>query len=161
MATYFDVQDPAHVAMILPAEMRKAAELATVVEEVEQDILDRYTRRLPMPSYWPGYSPSPNGTALYPGAFALDDTGQTWLLLRGYAIDPADADARFTLAFRRAIAEVTGWRLQRLRRDIAAESQQLMEGKHVRWSKASVEKYPPDWDRRLREFDLRDPNYVI
>jgi hypothetical protein len=151
MAKFFDPSDPAHLNLLLPVDLRKATELPQVVEEVESEILARFTRRMT----------KEKASLLYPGAYMLDysvsTTDYSYVMLRGYATELEDMDPGLVNAMLLTEAAVIPWRLKWVRRDSAVHSQHTSEGKFIRWREDAYDRFPQDWDIHLRPFDMRSP----
>lgn len=151
MARYFDTESPEDLALILPAEMRKASEIQTTVDLVEDEILEKYTRRFDALTL----------AESYPDATVLTDTTDTAIMLKGYDNDPLLTESRLATALKRTVALVTSWRIRYHRRDPAVHSQHTTEGKFTRWNASASDEFPQDWSRFLRQFDLRDPGSYL
>lgn len=147
MARYFDIESPGDLALILPAEFRKWSELSVVVDLVEDEILERYTRRrdpLELASE-------------YPDAVVSEDAEDVAVFLKGYSNTPAETDAALVTALKRTIALVTTWRIRSHRKDPMVHSQHTTEGKFTRYLGSASDDFPENWNRFLRRFDLRPP----
>lgn len=151
MATFFNTGEPNDVALVLPSEFQKAAELDSVVDTIEYELIDRFTRRLD----------ADVGADRYPDAYSSDVTSTLFVLLRGYNPLLSMADTGLAEALRRTIGHCVGWRLQYLRREPHIHSQHTTEGKFARYTSDSKSSFPPDWDKYLRHYDLREPPAYI
>lgn len=139
MAQYFDLStDIAMVRDGYHATLRRQPEIA---HRVEQEILDRYTRFLP----------NPQDPARAIGVSAGSDL---FVFLRGYAVDPAQANPMLRRTLRQAVVEVLTWRLAQAQQNpLHREEQAGAVEVTIRYRDDAREPFPPGWDRTLSAFD--------
>lgn len=165
MTTYFDSNDVAHLAL-LPPEMREAQDLADVAAEAEADVINVFTKRTPDLRYTalqPAVGDGAPTVLLYSDRQATMIGDQLYVFLHGYQedADHASVDPDFKVAMRRAIAEVIKWRLRRWSQDLAVQSEGNRDGMSRSWRDSAEDPFPKGWSRWLREYDTREPVWVM
>jgi hypothetical protein len=149
MASYFDVG--ADADMVSP-DVRSAQDLSIVAAQVEADVIRFYTKKEPdAASGW---------RENFPEGVEVNATLGLYVYLAGYDVDADAADMDLVTAMKATIADVTVWRLHqnKLGPNVLAKSDGLggqnRKGKEFRTN--ANDKFPADWDWRLRPFSTRD-----
>lgn len=165
MTAYFDPNDVAHLAL-LPAELREAQDLADVAADAEADVINVYTRRaadLRYTAQLPAIGDGAPTVLLYSNRTATKIGVDLYVFLEGFQedADAATVDADFKVAMRRAIAEVIKWRLRRWSQDLAVQSEGNRDGMSRSYRDSAEDPFPKGWSRWLREYDTREPVWVM
>lgn len=136
--------DPAGDVNLIPKDLRSSNRLAEVSAQAERDVIASYTK----------VSADPDGVE-------VDAALSLRVLLRGYAVDPTQANAHLRQALKDTVAAVASWRLFTEKADPSIESESTQDGKHRKYRMGADKAFPRDWDRRLRSFDIRAVPYSI
>jgi len=153
---YFDFEDSAHLAL-LPAEVRSLSDLENLVARAEAEILSFFT------------------LTAQEVAFTVRDSGRTrtelldgsgdgigiYIYLKGYDLDPDDAEANFATAFRREISGAITWLIEWDRNDRSIASEGDGIGKSRTYRTDATDPLPPDFPRFLQPFDSREPAWSL
>lgn len=161
-ATFFDATEDYDKAL-LHSSVRTHAEADRVAEEVEQEIIERYTL-----SGTPTLNERVSGVSAYLYYYAENNLWYTVALLgynptlssaAGYSATRS-AWTGFCKAFRRVIADVTSHRLRHYHAeaDVVAESAgreswTYGQSRDLRW--------PRGWDRPLSKYDKKPPVWSL
>ncbi len=152
MATFFDATSTADQAL-LTLTHRTHADLATVAEQAESDVIGQYVEF------------RPTTTDLYVNqfyqaqAYSLGDG--YYVMLRGYNPDSSLVDdAALVKALKWTIADTINWRLAKYGESPLLESVSTQAGSAKTFKRDARSEFPPgDWDWRLKRWDARDVLY--
>lgn len=164
-AEYFDASSGSSDLELLPEAMRSMPEIELWAEEVEQDILDYFTRRAPGSELSEPVT-SVTGAGLDRPATQIGDSAY-YVFLRGYEELAADVDTteypNFKADMKRTIAKVLRWRLrqQKVNPLVESEADGGERGKSRTYHEDARAEFPPGWDKRLRKYDTREPNWML
>jgi len=170
VSVYFDHTDPAHLAL-LPVGMRRSTELEDLAPEVEQDVLNHYTRRqhdmrytVLQPVSAPPVGVAARPTFVFtPRGYATDIGNGALVYLAGYTADSSDAlcDPNLRNALRREVADVLKWRLAQLSHDVGVASVSGQGGVTKSYREHADDPFPPHFGRWLKAYDTRPPNWAF
>ena len=152
MTQYFDIKTDTD---LLPKEFRASPEIENLSARVERDIVLQYTRRV-----------SPNThplIGLVGDPFINKGLGLVIFLL-GYREDADDpeTDPDLKVALKDTVADVLEWRLRKNSyTDPMLSSSSDDAGKSINYRQEAREPFPPDWDWRLKAFDVREPSWSL
>lgn len=151
MTAYFV---PASDKTLLPPEQQNYSDLAALATDVEADVIQQFTVRVTDTWYTIPSLVAAGGVQVGAAAFGL------YVMLLGYTVDAATADADLKDALKRTVADVVSWRIERRMRGQALASSGV-QGVSRAYIEASAGLWPRGWDRRLRRFNLRVPVWGI
>ena len=129
---------------LIPAPFDEYDNLERVADVAEADIIKFYTK-----------APHLSTLDFFQGSGA----SYSYVYLRGYKTDPDEIDEEMypTLKkdIQRTIAAVIVWKIQQERRTVDVVSESDPQGKGYVLRADRLEPFPPNWDRWLREYDIR------
>jgi len=169
MASYFSAATGSADLGLLPATQRSATELGRLASEAEADIIARYTDYIAPASYRGAADLADPGRARSPlvyrsSRYTATADGLRGVFLDGYTVDADDCTSEpFKDAMKRAVAAVVSWRLDQTTRNLAAISVSGHAGMNssITYNTDHADPWPAGWDRWLRPYDTRPPNYAI
>lgn len=154
MADFFNIEN-ADDLDLLHASVRDNAELGTVVDKVEWEIIDAFTQR----------DMQGLGTyqAFFDYEFGQDPNTELEVRLVGYNKEtPAESNAGLKQAMRRTIADIASWAIRNYDNDNNVLN--IKQGQRSITYSGVVPVYndfPQGWDRRLSNYDARYKQYSI
>jgi len=150
MASYFDPNT--HVTLI-PSALRGHADLPTVAEQAERDVIGHFTHRYP--------ANTELSTQFATGPGYLQANGLT-VCLQHFDPNPASCtDAGLVLALRDTIAEVVTWRLSKTGESAILSSVGGVNAAQKTFRSDAHHIFPPGpWTARLANWDISVPVYV-
>lgn len=157
MASYFNYQNPAHLAL-LPPPVQSDPWLQNAAAVVEADIIAAYTEV--------------NTGILRRSDFSMGSVitqalmiGQYYYVcLRGYQTDSLNplVDPNFATAMVNTVAACIPHRIYNWRRNPMIKMEMGGSGAPTKtYSETADRPFPPQWNRYLKPFDLRLPSYTI
>ncbi len=149
---YFDPELEADI-LLLPESQRKSGEIENVAPQAEADVIRFYTRRA-----------SRHSALGFPAlAEVVNQDLSLVVFLLGYKVSPTDpgTDPDLRQALKETIAGVVSWRLMRRNRDKAIITESTDIGKTVTWNTHGAASFPPQFDWRLSNYDLRQPTWAL
>lgn len=158
---YFDAQEGSTDLAMLPTWLRESEELAGLAIVVENDILAAFTTSdFNGPAY--AWRQTAQGFVLDGGPLAgmVKIADNLYVALRGYAVDPSNAEAFFKAAFKKEIAAVLRWRLPQQRRDPGVTA--ASDGdKSLTFRDDVDEPFPPQFPLHLRPFVVSETVWTL
>jgi hypothetical protein len=155
VATYFDATSTADKALIV-ASLRGHADLPTVAEQAEWDVIEHFTRQFP--------AAVDHVNNFYVGRGYHRGNG-VYVALEGFQPDADAVESAYQelkTALKWTIADVISWRLSKYGESPIVSSISPQNGPSKSFRDEVKSDFPPgQWERRVKRWDIRLTVYSI